>query len=257
VNFIDLGNDKFLNPQVIFGIDLIGNEKSGFRWRFKFIDAWINPEVSKSFSTIEEAREWLSIALAPGVMQTPNNQNRQLIAKETPTETIVPVLQPQPNLEPFATSPEPLIVFVDGSVGIGDTGNPGWAGVGIVFKKGGQVIERISEPIGVHTSAEAEYIALIIALEKALEKNEKIVKVFSDADFVVNQVNSLQKSKRAKYRKLQNRAIDLSLQFSHFTLSHIKRKQNVMANDLARLACEKSASENSNSLNKISIISST
>ena len=46
-----------------------------------------------------------------------------------------------------------LEIFVDGAC----SGNPGPAAIGVVFKKGDKVIEKIAKPIGEATNNIAEY----------------------------------------------------------------------------------------------------
>lgn len=94
-----------------------------------------------------------------------------------------------------------LKIFTDG----GSKGNPGPSSIGIVFYSEGKKVFSHSESIGVATNNDAEYTALIRALE-FLNKNynkfavEK-VDFFSDSRLMVNQVNGLFKVKNGKIRE--------------------------------------------------------
>ena len=57
---------------------------------------------------------------------------------------------------------EKIIVFSDG----GARGNPGPAAIGVVIMRGNQAIGKYAESIGERTNNEAEYEAVIFALQK-------------------------------------------------------------------------------------------
>ena len=70
------------------------------------------------------------------------------------------------------------VVYTDGA----SRGNPGPAAIGAVIKDGqGRVLARISRRIGRTTNNQAEYQAIVAALEKALGLGAATVEVKSDS----------------------------------------------------------------------------
>jgi ribonuclease HI len=82
---------------------------------------------------------------------------------------------------------KPLSVYIDGA----SSNNPGPAGIGIVFIQDEQIIYTVSKYIGEKTNNEAEYIALIEALNLVLDQDIKSIKVFSDSELVVKQIKGI------------------------------------------------------------------
>lgn len=75
-----------------------------------------------------------------------------------------------------------LIIFTDG----GARGNPGPAGVGAVLKnEKGETVAEISEYIGETTNNQAEYRAVIAAMEKAKKLGANELHFFLDSELVV------------------------------------------------------------------------
>ena len=82
--------------------------------------------------------------------------------------------------------PEEVTVHIDG----GSRGNPGEAGVGVYFQdRSGAPLQSIARYIGRATNNTAEYQALLVALARAREAGVKHLRVFSDSELLVNQVN--------------------------------------------------------------------
>jgi len=126
-----------------------------------------------------------------------------------------------------------LIINVDGS----SLSNPGPAGIGIViYNSQNDIIEKISKYIGKATNNVAEYKALIEALKfaKKSEANEVIVK--SDSQLVVRQVNGNYMVKDKKLKILLKEVLNLVEKFSTFSIIHIPREENKIADNLAKKA---------------------
>lgn len=93
-----------------------------------------------------------------------------------------------------------LKIFTDG----GSKGNPGPSTIGAVFYLDGKKVFHHHESIGIATNNEAEYKALIKALEivkKDYVLRAKRVDFFSDSRLMVNQVNGLFKVKQGKIKE--------------------------------------------------------
>jgi ribonuclease HI len=128
-----------------------------------------------------------------------------------------------------------VIINVDGAA----RGNPGPAAIGAVIKdETGNIVARLSHPLGVTTNNQAEYQAIIIALEKAISLGVKQVKVKSDSELVVNQINGRYKIKNTGLRPLYVKVVALIGKLEGFSIICIPREQNVEADALANRALD-------------------
>src|SRR3989337_2861069 len=92
-----------------------------------------------------------------------------------------------------------LIINTDGV----SRGNPGAGAIGATIKnEPGRLITSISQSIGRATNNEAEYRAIIAALEKAIQLGAKQVEVRSDSELVVRQINGQYRVKNASLKPL-------------------------------------------------------
>jgi ribonuclease HI len=129
---------------------------------------------------------------------------------------------------------KPLSVYIDGA----SSNNPGPAGIGIVFIQDEQIIYTVSKYIGEKTNNEAEYTALIEALNLVLDQGIKSIKVFSDSELVVKQIKGIYAVKQEHLKKLNKEALSLIEKFDHFEINHIVRSLNAKADKLAKSAIE-------------------
>ncbi|RWR10392.1 reverse transcriptase-like protein [Siminovitchia fortis] len=121
-------------------------------------------------------------------------------------------------------------VYIDGA----SAGNPGPSGIGIFIKNNGQV-ESHSIPLGQLTNHEAEFMALIRALEICRDRSCSIISVRSDSALVVDAVeNTFVRNK--KYAPLLDTALQLARSFELFFIKWIPSKENKKADELARKA---------------------
>ncbi len=126
-----------------------------------------------------------------------------------------------------------LVICTDGA----SRGNPGPAAIGATLKdKQGKLVATISRPIGRATNNQAEYNALIAALEEAIRLGARQVEVKLDSELVVRQIEGQYRVKKATLQPLHYRAKHLIGQFQHFIINHIPRQQNTEADRLANLA---------------------
>ncbi len=130
-------------------------------------------------------------------------------------------------------------IYIDGS----SMGNPGDAGVGIIFQEGEHTLKNISRYIGTQTNNIAEYSALVFALQEALAMKTKNVRVYSDSELLCKQLNGEYKVKNENLKTLFSQAIKLSTGFDSFCLRHIPREKNRGADKLARLAIKEKRSK--------------
>ena len=123
------------------------------------------------------------------------------------------------------------VAYIDG----GSHGNPGPAGIGVVIEHASQRVE-ISEPIGPHDNNYAEYAALLAALRYAVNHGCTRMRVFSDSEVVVRQINGHYSCQSPLLRQIYEICLALIGGLEAFTLTHIRREQNHEADELARLA---------------------
>ena len=126
-----------------------------------------------------------------------------------------------------------LIINTDGV----SRGNPGPAAIGAAIKdEEGRLITAISQPIGRATNNEAEYRAIIAALEKAIQLGAKQVEMRSDSELIVRQINGQYRVKKASLQPLYQQVQQLRSRLGGFTITHIPREQNAEADSLANMA---------------------
>lgn len=124
-----------------------------------------------------------------------------------------------------------LTIFVDGA----SKGNPGHAGIGIRIESEQELIKEHCEYIGQATNNIAEYQALLKGLELASELNANQVKIVSDSELVVRQMNGQYKVKNQTLLPLYQEAQTHSRKFELFQIEHVPRTQNKDADRLANL----------------------
>ena len=117
------------------------------------------------------------------------------------------------------------------------SGNPGNAGVGIVIKTPERVV-KISKCIGLSTNNEAEYTALLLALEWLDKNNVPLAIIHSDSKLVVNQINGIYKIKSKKLAEYAKK-IKKFMSKKNIQLKWIEREKNKEADQLAKLGSRK------------------
>jgi len=135
-----------------------------------------------------------------------------------------------------------LTVFSDG----GARGNPGPAGCGfVIYDEDKALVKQDGIYIGTATNNQAEYKALIYALEFIKDKLQELYKIdsvecFLDSELVVKQLNKEYKVKNpgmiALYENVRNLFMELG---GVVTFSHVRREQNTEADALANQAMDK------------------
>lgn len=126
-----------------------------------------------------------------------------------------------------------VIIHTDGV----SRGNPGRAAVGVIIRdERGGLLASISESIGRATNNQAEYRAIIAALEKVLELGAGKVELNSDSELVVRQIKGQYRVKKETLRPLFQRVKELQCRLEGFSIRHIPRQWNKEADKLANAA---------------------
>ncbi|MFA4890339.1 MAG: ribonuclease HI family protein [Candidatus Paceibacterota bacterium] len=137
---------------------------------------------------------------------------------------------------------EKLIVYTDG----GSRGNPGPAGVGVVIcNEKGSVVKEYGKDIGVRTNNEAEYEAVVFALQKIKQlfgkgkiKNFEI-EMRMDSQLIARQLKGEYKIEEEKLFPLFIKIWNLRMSFGKISFTEIPREKNREADRLANEAMDK------------------
>ena len=139
--------------------------------------------------------------------------------------------------EPAADASERGLVTanIDG----GARGNPGPAAYGIVLREaGGTTLMATGKYVGRTTNNVAEYYSLIAALDAARERGVTRLRVESDSELLVRQMQGRYRVKSPDLRPLHERAVKLSRGFEYFDIAHILREKNREADRLVNAALD-------------------
>ncbi len=138
-----------------------------------------------------------------------------------------------------AEDPQPasaITAHIDG----GARGNPGPAGYGVHIQDAtGKTLAEISEFLGVRTNNVAEYSALLAALDFAVKQGHRALRVVSDSELLVKQMNGDYKVKSPDLKELYDRARTLVRKLDSFQVRHVLRHQNKDADRLANAAMDR------------------
>src|SRR5271165_825121 len=134
--------------------------------------------------------------------------------------------RPFPGKSPYRSQESPggtistseqgyLIAYVDG----GSRGYPGPSGYGVVFE------DEIGRPV-----AELNY---------TFRHGFKALKVISDSELLVKQINAEYKVSNPTLKELHGRAMKMLDQFDYFEIKHVLRDKNREADRLANIAMDR------------------
>jgi len=128
-----------------------------------------------------------------------------------------------------------LKIHIDGAA----RGNPGPAAAGVVIHdhQGRQILEvgYLLQPM---TNNQAEYHALLLALQAADKWGDRQITVHSDSELLVRQLTGRYRLRSEELRPLFEQAQKLLLRFDNWQLNHIPRDANTRADQLANKALD-------------------
>jgi probable phosphoglycerate mutase len=118
-------------------------------------------------------------------------------------------------------------------------GNPGPASYGVaILSPDGLPHERLKKYVGRTTNNVAEYFALIAALDYAAAHGIKKLRIRSDSELLVRQMQGRYKVKSVDLKPLHERAKKLAGSLEYFDIQHIPRERNRQADGLANEALD-------------------
>ncbi|MFH2063464.1 MAG: ribonuclease HI family protein [bacterium] len=129
-----------------------------------------------------------------------------------------------------------FIIHTDG----GARGNPGPSGIGVLIEdQDGNTVLEHSRYLGEVTNNQAEYTAVIDALEHSKERGAEELEFYLDSELVVRQLNGDYRVKDRDLAKLFLKVWNLKSSFRKVTFTHIRREQNKRADRLANEAMDR------------------
>src|SRR6202789_2284013 len=134
-----------------------------------------------------------------------------------------------------AAPPAVHIANIDGA----SRGNPGPASYAVVLRDpSGKIILELAKNIGRETNNVAEYYALLAALDYATSHDIHGLRVRSDSELLVRQMQGRYKVKSPDLKPLHERASKLARSLQTFRIEHVMRELNRDADRLANAALD-------------------
>jgi probable phosphoglycerate mutase len=129
----------------------------------------------------------------------------------------------------------------------GSRGNPGPSGYGAVVEDGnGRVVAELSEFLGIQTNNFAEYSGLLGVLKWGAQNRVQRLRVVSDSELMVKQMQGKYKVASPILRPLYDEARKLARGFERFEMTHTLRGGNKTADRLANEAMDKGMGKTAN-----------
>jgi len=127
----------------------------------------------------------------------------------------------------------------------GSRGNPGPSGFGaVITDASGKPLAELSEFLGIRTNNYAEYCGLLAVLEWAAKHGQRRLKVVSDSELMVKQIQGKYKVKSPELKNLWDLANGRIRQLDAFEISHALRHKNKAADALANQAMDRGMRRN-------------
>ncbi len=129
-----------------------------------------------------------------------------------------------------------IVAYCDG----GSRGNPGPSGYGVSIEdENGRAVAELSEFLGVKTNNFAEYSGLLAALEYAVTRGQKRLRVVADSELMVKQMKGQYRVNSPDLRPLWEEAKRRVAKLERFEIQHVLRNKNKRADALANQAMDR------------------
>lgn len=123
-----------------------------------------------------------------------------------------------------------VIVHTDGA----SRGNPGPASLGVqVVDRDGELICEYGEKLGDQTNNYAEYMAVVRALEMAVQHGVQSLELKSDSQLLVRQLLGQYKVKAEGLKDLYHACLSLKREIPQVEFIHVRREENKRADEIA------------------------
>lgn len=138
----------------------------------------------------------------------------------------MPELWTLPPLNP----PQECFVFIDGA----SKGNPGESAVAFVIcDPEGNILFEMASRIGIATNNEAEYWALVLALNFLKQWRVERLTIFSDSELLVRQIEGTYRVRATRLLPLYSLVKERIREFPLCTITYVPREKNTRADSLA------------------------
>ena len=127
-------------------------------------------------------------------------------------------------------------LYVDGA----SRNNPGLSGAGIYLLKNNSAVVKQGFFLGVKTNNQAEYLALLLGLflaQRHMDSGDTLL-INSDSELMVKQLQGHYIVKNPELRRLYDCIME-RLQGLTYTIRHVLRKDNAVADKLANVGIDK------------------
>ncbi len=161
-------------------------------------------------------------------------------------------MRPHPTAPSLFSEPTPAADANSGKSGLekpvwinahcdgGARGNPGPAGYGALIQDDqGMVLAELSEFLGIRTNNYAEYSGLLGCLQYALDHHHPRLRVISDSELMVKQIQGKYKVNSPDLKPLWQEARNRIAKLEAFEISHALRHKNKDADRLANEAMDR------------------
>ena len=115
-----------------------------------------------------------------------------------------------------------ISIFTDGAA----RGNPGPAAAAFLFIQNEKVVHQQNYLLGNQTNNQAEYQAIIKALENAKKYAKEDIALFSDSELVIKQISGEYQVKSPHLKNLYREVKTLIRYFSSIKFSHVPRSNS-------------------------------
>ncbi|MBB5342135.1 ribonuclease HI family protein [Tunturibacter empetritectus] len=157
-------------------------------------------------------------------------------------------MPPRPTTAPslFSEAPTPnppapkKTAWINAHCDGGARGNPGPSGYGALIQDDhGNVLAELSEFLGLRTNNYAEYSGLLGCLQYALDHHHPRLRVVSDSELMVKQIQGKYKVNSPDLKPLWQEARNRIAKLEAFEISHALRHKNKDADRLANEAMDR------------------
>src|ERR1700710_2196110 len=145
-----------------------------------------------------------------------------------------------PSLFPEPVQPSVSKPWINAHCDGGARGNPGPAGYGALIQDNqGTVLAELSEFLGIRTNNYAGYARLLGCLQYALDHHSPRLRVVSDSELMVKQIQGKYKVNSPDLKPLWEEARRRIAKLDGFQISHALRHKNKDADRLANEAMDR------------------
>ncbi len=124
----------------------------------------------------------------------------------------------------------------------GSRGNPGPAAAAAsITGVDGELLDEVSEVIGVATNNVAEYRAVLLGIGRAKELGAREVEVINDSELVAKQLTGTYRVKHPAMVPLFTETRAALAEFDHWSIRSVRREENARADALVNAALDSAA----------------